>query len=241
MKGRKDMKRKQKVLLAVLLVFAGIIGLQLFFQQERQPEGPGTEKMDVPVSHSRPINVYQTETTVGKGATEPLETQAQGSKYNQDESRQMTVDISYLSNFLGEGKQFILKRQIQQLVGGEAKTAACLSYTRSDPEGMRLEFFLLLDTEEILKGSYGFQNGKTQVERSDLTEADVWALKEEEEAKIKREQEAAEESERQRKAEEARKAEKRARKAKEKDAKRQQETDLLTETAEETGELEVEE
>lgn len=232
------MKRKQKVMLAALLLCFGVIGYMMFFRQGNQPAESGEGKTNVLARQSYPRDSNASETVTSQGGPGTSALQTEGSKYNQDKSKEMTVDTSYLSNFLGDGKQFILKRQIQQLVGGEAKTAACLPYTRSDPEGMRQEFYILLDTGGILQGFYGFQSGKTQVEVSDLTEEDVWALQEEDEAQLKREQEEAEESERKRAEEEAKKAAREAKAAK-KAARKQREsetqTEVLPETENETG------
>lgn len=220
------MKRKYKVLLAALLLCFAVIGFQMVGQWGKKPEPSGNMAVGVVQRDNRPLDTGQGESSIStQAAAAP---QAEG-KYNQEESRKMDVDTGYLSNFLGEGKRFILKKQIQQLAGGRAASAACLPYTRSDPEEMRLEFYILLDTGEILQGYYGFQSAKIQVQESSLSEEDVWALQEEEEAKLEREREEAEESERKRAEKEKRAARKAARKQRKEETEGQQEPETKQE------------
>lgn len=144
------------------------------------------------------------------------------SRYEEDGAEKMEIDLSYLDNFLGRGKQFVIKRQILQQVGGQAASASCLEYQTGDPDGMRTEFYILLDTGRILIGRYDFASGTSSVEQTDLTEEDVWNKKEEEERDVKEYEEA-----------EKKKAEKRERQKKKKaKAKKEKKAD---ENAQENG------
>ena len=149
-----------------------------------------------------------------KAGVSEAETQAAKSKYEIDVT-DLQMELSYIEDFIGKGKQFILKRQIQAL-GTEAKSVRCLEYERSVPEDMRMELFFLLDTGEIIQGYYNYNTRETTVERSTLTEDDVWALKEAEEQALKLEAEERErvkaEEEKKLKEEERKKAEAQAKK-----------------------------
>lgn len=219
------MRRKHKVFLVLLAACIISVGFRMLRPKEQARE----TQVPARAEEIRTMAKRGPDAGTAPAGTETREeAETQGYKYNQDTEREMDVDTSYLSNFLGEGKQFILKKQIQQLAGEKAESADCLPYTRSDPDGMRLEFYILLDTGGILQGFYDFRNGKTAVQESELTEEDVWDLQAEEEEWMKQEEQKAEEKERKRA---ARAAEKAARESEEAVRKRQEtETGAVPET-----------
>lgn len=232
------MKRKQKVFLVLLAVCVIAVGFRMLQPQGQAWEAQTPTQAEEIKTLQKSKNSPDTGTSMIGHTEAQEETETLGYKYNQDAARKMDIDISYLSNFLGEGKQFILKKQIQQLAGEGARSADCLPYTRSDADGMRLEFYIFLDTGDILQGSYDFQNGKTSVQESGLTEEDVWGLKAEEEEWMRQEEEKAEEKERKRVAKRAKEA---ARESEEAARKQQgKETDTVAETGQPV-EIELEE
>lgn len=142
------------------------------------------------------------------------------SKYEETVA-EIEMDLTYLSDFIGRGKQFILKRQIQMLAEG-ASSVTCLEYQRSVPEDMRMEFFFLLDTGAILKGYYSYHTREMSVERTDLVEEDVWQLQEEEKQRLEQEAKVKQEAEQKAAQEEAeRKAEEEAKRKTEEESQNQ--------------------
>lgn len=113
----------------------------------------------------------------GQAAQE--ETVAAKSIYEREADKELVMDLAYIEDFISRGKQFILKRQIRA-AAGDAASVKCLEYQVSDPDDMRMEFFLLLNTGEVLKGYYSYYTAETSVEKSDLTEAAVYQMMEEE-------------------------------------------------------------
>lgn len=127
--------------------------------------------------------------SLDKGKDQVVQNQEKPPQISKYEERltDIEVDLTYLEDFIGRGKQFILKRQIQSLIDG-ATSVICLEYQRSVPDDMRMEFFFLCDTGEILKGYYNYHTRETSVECTDLSEGDVWAMQEKEKTALEKEE-----------------------------------------------------
>lgn len=190
-------------------------------------KGDGSQSREYQMVDGTGQSISQGGPSEYEGEAAQEETPVIQSKYELAADKELTMDLSYIADFISRGKQFILKRQIRA-VAGEASEVKCLEYQISDPEDMRMEFFLLLNTGEVLRGYYSYYTAETSVEKSDLTEEAVYQMMEEEKQMLEAERKKAE----QEKLEAAKQAEKEKETEKKSETKKKIETEADTQPQE---------
>lgn len=183
------MRRRQKIILGIIVISVVTTVLSHMWMKRNTldiTEDTYEEQSERAVSS---VTSTQTQSEIN------VDQMPEKSKYEKSSTNEISVDFTYLDNFLGAGKQFILQMQLQQLLGDEINSARCLEYQKIDQEGTQTEFYILLNTGQIVKVLYSFRSDRFTTELTQLQEQDVWEMKEAEERALESESQAQQETE----------------------------------------------